>query len=123
MRDAFKRFLGERAPYFVNSQMPSIEETIAVIKKAGGKVILAHPILIKGQKILRKILDLYHFDGIECYYGNFRLSEIEHLLKMAEDRNILKTGGSDYHGEHRAFVSMGSSFTTEDQVRLLLWTS
>ncbi len=123
MKDAFKKFLGERAPYFVQSDMPSIEETIAVIKKAGGKVILAHPVLIKGQKILRKILDLYSFDGMECYYGNFKLSEIEYLLKMADERNLLKTGGSDYHGEHRVFVSMGSSFTIDSKVRLLLSTS
>ncbi len=120
MKDAFKRFLGEKAPYYVKSVMPSIDETIAVIRKAGGKVVLAHPILIKGQKVLRKLLDTYRFDGLECYYGNFKLSEIEYLLKMADQRNLKKTGGSDYHGEHRVFVSMGSSFTTESGVRSLL---
>ena len=120
MKDAFRRFLGEKAPYYVKSVMPSIDETIAVIRRAGGKVVLAHPILIKGQKVLRKLLDTYRFDGLECYYGNFKLSEIEYLLKMADQRNLLKTGGSDYHGEHRVFVSMGSSFTTESGVRSLL---
>ena len=122
MKDAFKRFLGEKAPYFVKSEMPSIEDTITVIKNAGGKVVLAHPILIKGHKVLRKILDIYTFDGMECFYGNFKLSDIEYLIKMADNRNLLITGGSDYHGEHRVFVTMGSSFTTEDKVRMLLWT-
>ncbi len=120
MTEAFKKFLGDRAPFFVPSKMPSIEETIATIKIAGGKVILAHPILIKGRKLLRKLISTYSFDGMECFYGNFARDKIEYLLKMCEDKNLLISGGSDYHGEHRTFVSLGSSFLTEEGVRRLL---
>jgi predicted metal-dependent phosphoesterase TrpH len=119
MKEAFKKLLGEKAPYFVKSVMPTIEETIAVIKISGGKAVLAHPILIKNQKTLKKLLQLYNFNGMECYYGNFQLSDVSYLLKIAEERNLIKTGGSDYHGEHRNFVSIGSSFTTKDSVRAL----
>ncbi|MCH9616762.1 MAG: 5'-3' exoribonuclease [Chlamydiia bacterium] len=120
MKMAFRKFLGDRAPYFVPSNMPSIEETIATIKIAGGKAILAHPILIKGRKILRKIMSSYQFDGMECYYGNFPRDRIEFLLKMCEHKNLLITGGSDFHGEHRTFVTLGSSFMTKQALGSLL---
>ena len=114
MNDAFKRFLGDRAPFFVPSQMPSIEETIATIKIAGGKAILAHPILLKGRKLLRHLLASYGFDGMECYYGNFAFNRIQYLLDLCQQKNLLVTGGSDYHGEHRVFVSLGSSFLPKE---------
>ena len=120
MKEAFKKFLGDKAPYFVPTTLPSIEETIATIKIAGGKAILAHPILVKGRKILRALLANYQFDGMECFYGNFTRDRIEFLLKMCMDKNLLITGGSDFHGEHRTFVSLGSSFATEESVRRLL---
>lgn len=120
MKDAFKKFLGDKAPFFVPSSMPSIEETISTIKVAGGKVIMAHPILIKGRALLRKLISTYSFDGMECFYGNFARDKIEYLLKMCEEKNLLITGGSDYHGEHRTFVTLGSSFADEGRVRRLL---
>lgn len=120
MKMAFKKFLGDKAPYFVPSNMPSIEETIAAIKIAGGKAIIAHPILVKGRKILRKIIASYQFDGMECYYGNFPRDRIEFLLKMCDQNNMLITGGSDFHGEHRTFVTLGSSFITKEALGRLL---
>lgn len=123
MGDAFKRFLGNRSPYYVKTKVPTIEETILVIKIAGGKAILAHPILIKGRKVLRKVISTYSFDGMECYYGNFVRDRVEYLLKMCEERNLIITGGSDYHGEHRTFVSLGSSFLKAEEVRRLISTS
>jgi predicted metal-dependent phosphoesterase TrpH len=120
MKMAFKKFLGDKAPYFVPSNMPSIEETIATIKIAGGKAIIAHPILVKGRKILRKIMSSYQFDGMECFYGNFPRDRIEFLLKMCEQKNLLITGGSDFHGEHRTFVTLGSSFMTKEALGRLL---
>lgn len=120
MEMAFKKFIGDKAPFFIPSDLPSIEETIAVIKIAGGKAILAHPILIKGRKVLRRLLSIYQFDGMECFYGNFSRNKIQYLIDICNDRNILITGGSDYHGDHKKFVTLGSSFTTQEDLRKLL---
>ncbi len=122
MEEAFKKFIGEKAPYYVKSTLPTIQETLDVIKNAGGKSSLAHPILIKGKKVLKNILSTYDFDALECFYGNFQRDRIERLLKLAEEKNLLVTGGSDYHGERRAYVSLGCSFITEERVRALLST-
>jgi predicted metal-dependent phosphoesterase TrpH len=120
MEEAFKKFLGEKAPFYLPSSLPTIEQTISIIKISGGKAILAHPILIKGKKVLKKIVSFYNFDGIECYYGNFPKDRIQKLLDFCLEKNLLVTGGSDYHGENRTFVKLGSSFLTEQEVRKLL---
>jgi predicted metal-dependent phosphoesterase TrpH len=122
MESAFKKFLGEKAPFFIYSSLPTIEETISTIKIAGGKAILAHPILIKGKKILRKIISFYDFDGIECYYGNFPRDKIAPFLEICKEKNLLITGGSDYHGDNKSYLNLGSSFVKEEIVRKLLST-
>jgi 3',5'-nucleoside bisphosphate phosphatase len=121
MNDAFKKFLGSRAPYFVKTELPSIEETIATIKISGGRAILAHPILIKGKKTFKKIVSTYGFDGLECFYGNFSRDKEEPYVQLCKEKNLLRSGGSDFHGENRTFVKLGESYTMpEDFERLNL---
>jgi len=119
MPDAFKKFLGQKAPFFVDTELPSIEETISTIKISGGKAILAHPILIKGKKTFKKIISIYNFDGLECFYGNFTRDKVNHYIEICQERNWLMTGGSDFHGENRTFVNLGSSYTKPENVEKL----
>ena len=120
IKEAFNKFIGDRAPYFVSSLVPSIEKTIDIIRQAKGKAIIAHPILIKGKRTLRRILDRYDFDGMECYYGNFQRDRIDYLLKICDEKELLVTGGSDYHGLKGSYVNLGSSFVTKERVKELL---
>lgn len=122
MNEAFKFFLSESAPYYVRSDLPTIAQTIAIIKKAKGKAVLAHPILIKSREILNKILKEHDFDGLECYYGNFHRSKIQYLLDIAKRKNLSITGGSDFHGIGRDYIYLGVSFISESLVKELLST-
>lgn len=115
--DAFNRFLGEKAPFYIPSKLPTIQETIEVIKKSGGKAFLAHPVLIKSRKVLRKIIEEHNFDGMECFYGNFPQSKLKYLFDMAEKENLLISGGSDYHGSSRSYIYLGISFVEEQLVK------
>lgn len=119
MNEAFKKYLGNRSPYFVKTKLPSIQETIAVIKIAGGKAIFAHPILMKGKKTFKKIIASYSFDGLECFYGNFSKDRTDKFVAICTERHWLITGGSDFHGENRTFVNLGQSYTTEEGVEKL----
>ena len=69
-QDAFRLFIGDGKPCFAPGNRFSLDETIGVIHAAGGKAVLAHPILLKKRSLIKKLLEL-PFDGVECFYANF----------------------------------------------------
>lgn len=89
---------------------PLLGDIIDVIHKAGGLVFLAHPYQYKiddTESFLDRIYDKYNFDGIECFYTTFTLKQTEYILDFAKKRNLLVSGGSDYHGTNKKNHDLG----------------
>ena len=113
IQEAFERYLGDGRSCYVESKMPSIDETIDIIHRSGGKAVIAHPQLFKKKRILKEILKK-PFDGIECYYAKLGRREAENYVALAKERNWLITGGSDFHGGSKPFLYMGASFIQQE---------
>lgn len=111
--DAFKLYLAEGKPAFVQESDISVEETLEILHDVKGFAIIAHPHLIKNNKTLNKLLEM-NFDGLEGYYGNFNKHDNERWVKKALKKNWIVTGGSDYHGHIKPHISLGSSWTGEE---------
>ena len=98
-------FYGILKPYNVGSKVrQNAEEIILSIKEDNGISILAHPGEIsKKQKadIVRVIDGVCEIgiDGIEVCTPKHTIEDELEFLKIARKKNILVTGGSDYHGE------------------------
>lgn len=88
------------------------QETIDIVHKAGGKAILAHPLLYPYE--LDKFVEIetmiknYALDGLECEYPLFSKEERNILKGIALKYNKIVTGGTDYHAKHKPNVKMGS---------------
>lgn len=113
VQKAFRQFLGESGSCYVPLQSPLTEEVIDVIHKAKGKAFLAHPHLIKHKSILCYLLTL-PFDGIECYYARFSKEHVQYWKRVASERNMLISGGSDYHGLNVEYNLLGSSWVNKE---------
>jgi hypothetical protein len=80
-----------------------LEECIKLIKKADGIPVLAHPGFYDMESVVKTAIDA-GVCGLEVkyFYNNFgkkRSKEIErYLSKLTEKHGLLKTGGSDFHG-------------------------
>lgn len=91
------------------------------VHKAGGKVILAHPFGEECDEIFENNeFDAYinglieeGIDGMECYYSAYNNAQIDYLLKAAKAKNILVSGGSDFHGIKYRIGEIGK-ITLED---------
>lgn len=118
MRDAFERYLKEGALCYASGIKFQPREVIDQIHKAKGKAILAHPHFFKKGSLLRKLLDL-PFNGIECYYGNLAKELELPWIKIAKERGLIVTGGSDYHGHFKPHISLGCSWVNEHTFGLL----
>ena len=97
MNEAFDRFLKRgRLAYVARRPLPP-EEAVTAIHAAGGLCILAHPRLLRDDSRVRRLLDL-GLDGLEAYHTDHSPAATERYRRLAEERGLLVTGGSDSHG-------------------------
>ena len=92
----FKNFIGDDSKAYIPSSKLSIEEGINLLNKTDCIKVLAHPGEYKNS--ISAILDKGNFDGIEVFYPSHSTEEISYYLKLAKERNLLVTCGSDFHG-------------------------
>lgn len=107
MRDAFDRYLAQGASAYVPQPRISPQEACTWIREANGTAILAHPGLYGDDDLVRAILETANLSGIEVFHSDHRSKDEQRYLKLAEEYNLLVTGGSDYHGERQGVVFHG----------------
>lgn len=92
---------------------PKAEEVSKIIRENGGKVFLAHLFVYELKEPFKFIEDLYNekiIDGVECYYSKFTLEQTKQLESFCEKFNLLKSGGSDCHGEKHPNLDLGIGY-------------
>jgi len=90
--------------------IPSVNEIINIIHESGGIAFLAHPYQYKyddTKEFLDKIYNETNLDGIECYYTTFSKKQTDYLVNFATQRNLLVSGGSDYHALNKKNHDLG----------------
>ena len=97
VREAFDRYLGAsgpvRAPRF---DLPPAD-AVAVIRRARGVPVLAHPGLIGDDGVIPPLIAAGLL-GIESYYAMHSAGQTTTYLGLCRERGLVATGGSDYHG-------------------------
>lgn len=96
--EAFDRLLASGSPGYIERETYSSEEAIALIHECGGLAFLAHPGAYRFGFSIDRVAD-EGLDGIEVYYTGY--SELETVQWWAESERLglLKSVGSDFHGE------------------------
>ena len=111
--DFFRKGLtNSKSKLFINHAefKPSVKEIINLVHEAGGIVFLAHPYQYKfndTEDFLDKIYEENDFDGVECFYTTFTKEQSDYLVNFAHRRNLLISGGSDYHGLNKQKHDLG----------------
>lgn len=98
INEAFDKYLKKGAPAYVERFQLSIKESINLIKNANGISVLAHPGLIENESTIDYVLSL-GVDGIECYHSKHSDMDTYQMVTLAHRKNLIITGGSDYHGD------------------------
>ena len=113
IQEAFQLYLGDNKSCFVPGVPFPVEEALLVIHEAGGKAFVAHPHLYPDSSIIRAVLTL-PFDGIECYYGRSSPDRTRRWRKIAQQKGLLMSGGSDFHGEAKPHISLGCTYVGKE---------
>lgn len=111
-REAFDLYLGKDKPAYVDKFRVSCKDAIRIILNAGGIPVLAHPGLLRfnrtdGLVQFVDILAKYGLMGIEVFYTDHEDRQVAALKRLAKKYRLLMTGGSDFHGNFNAGVSLG----------------
>lgn len=116
VRDAFDRYVEKGQKYYLPRNFLSIERSVEIIREAGGIPVLAHPFQYKLDDAgLRELIEHCMesgLKGIECRYSGYSTEQSKYLSRLAEEYGLIKTGGSDFHGENKKHISIGTGTGT-----------
>lgn len=113
IKECFDKYLDEGKPAYIKREVLSAEETISLINIAGGIAILAHPLYYKLSRLeLNEMLEKLapKLTGMECYYSTHTQQEVNYTLGLCSKYSLLPSGGSDFHGENKPNLDLGTGY-------------
>jgi predicted metal-dependent phosphoesterase TrpH len=96
--DAFDRYLGRGRPAFVEKILPSFREVAETVHGVGGIVSVAH-LKERGTRSFLERLRREGLDAIEVRHPSHDADLRSRLTGIALQLGLLRTGGSDWHGD------------------------
>lgn len=112
VQEAFDKYIGDGCKCYVGRFKITPMEAVELIHEAGGIAILAHPLLYGLSTVTLQCLidDLkaVGLDGIEAIYSSYTTGEEQLVKKLARENNLLISGGSDFHGENKPAIHLGT---------------
>ena len=126
--EAFDKYIGRNSPAYVERMKFTPAEACALIRRAGGVPVIAHPVHFDRYGAIKSGFDLdallpemiaVGLAGLEVYYPGYDAITIEHLLGVARRNGLLVTGGTDFHGIRASEPDLGSVFVPRKVIRRL----
>ena len=110
--DAFRRYLGEDAPTYTPRESYTVEQAIDIVRRGGGVPVIAHPVRLglsrEAERQLFTHLKAVGLLGIEIYHSEHAPTLQAHYRQLAEELELLPTGGSDFHGAPKPDIDLGT---------------
>ena len=119
--EAFSSILSPGGDYYVALFAPDPVTAVELIVGAGGVAIIAHPAGRAGllpARVMERMLDA-GLGGFELGHRENLHSGIRTLEKIVEERDLIVTGSSDYHGLGKP-NQPGENTTADDMVARLV---
>jgi predicted metal-dependent phosphoesterase TrpH len=115
--EAFERYLADGGLAFVRSELPSVRDSIRMIRDSGGVAVWAHPELEVLERFAPAFAE-WGLAGLESFRPHTTPTDGKRIRGVARELGMFTTGGSDWHGPHR--TRLGDFFVPVDDVRALL---
>jgi predicted metal-dependent phosphoesterase TrpH len=113
IEEAFRRYLAESAPSYVERDSPAIEAAIREVAAGGGISVLAHPVRLgfrRHEEEERFIGELKEkgLRGIEVWHSDHSAADTSRYMGISERLGLLRTGGTDFHGGNKPGLALGT---------------
>lgn len=101
-KEAFIRYLSDQSLGKIYNEYYSYHKVIETVKQAGGAVVVAHPGNLYSLKDLEELVEA-GIDGIEFLHPSHNYKKQKQIEAFADEHDLLKTGGSDFHGSSNGY--------------------
>lgn len=112
VKEAFRRYLSQGRSCFVERKRIPLKDAVTLIKACSGVAVLAHPLQYgfdrAGLDALVKTAAQEGFSGMEILYPGYTQADQSKLFDLAEKYGLLPTGGSDFHGDVKPDIQLGT---------------
>jgi predicted metal-dependent phosphoesterase TrpH len=105
--EAFYKYIGDRCPGYVSGFKLTPVEAIKLVKAAGGVPVLAHPYTLRRDELIPEFIRM-GLMGLEVYYSEHTQGMVNFYLELVRKYGLIATGGSDFHGDAKPEVKLGS---------------
>ena len=110
--EAFKKYLGKGASAYIDKRRFSAKDGIDMIREAGGVAVVAHPkqLKVSDRSRLKELFTEWKslgLGGIEAYSSCQDKKEQKFWHELADEMDLVATGGSDFHGKNKPDVDLG----------------
>ena len=116
VQDAFTRYLVPGMPAYVRRQGIGPRAAIEAIAAAGGIASLAHSPWAPDEPAVIDELIGWGLRGLEVHYRHWDDERIERMGAFADACGLLRTGGSDYHGDTGTYAEAQATLRVPEVV-------
>ncbi len=112
-KTAIDGIMSERGGIYQPAERLDAFEVVRQLRALSALPVLAHPFLNLTEAQLREFLPAARecgLVGMECVYTLFTPEQTERAYALAEEFDLLPSGGSDYHGAAKAGLALGTGY-------------
>jgi len=112
-QEAFDKYLKKGAPAYEEKMRFTPSDAVALILRAQGVPVLAHPFTLNCQgeeeldRIVKGLVEA-GLKGIEVYYSEHSEKETREYQCLTDKYGLIVTGGSDFHGDKSSGIDIGT---------------
>lgn len=120
--EAFDKYIGTGCYAYVPRYRLTPEDAVHLIASANGLPVMAHPAELPGLEELRNWLPGLKeagMVGLETYYGPYTTEDEQALRALADEYDLIPTGGTDFHGPGIHPTPLGGRYVPYEAVERL----
>lgn len=111
VKSVFKKYLVKGKPGYTPHEWAPLSDAVDWIRGSGGRAVIAHPGRYDlGKNVLNDLLDEFAALGgsaIEVVTSSHTREQMQLFARHANDRNLLASCGSDFHGPGESHFDLG----------------
>lgn len=96
----------------------SVDTVLDVIRQSHGVAVFAHPSVYHSMELARELAEKGLIDGVEIEHPRNTQEDKKALYELAQQYDLIVTGGTDFHGIHtKRPVALGSRTTADAEIQ------
>lgn len=103
LNQAFSIYLNRNRPAFVARKTYNLKQVISLLCEVGAIPVIAHPGM-SCKSIIDNLIAM-GLKGIEAFHPDHSPALVKYYQELAQEKKLLITGGSDFHGESRSKIN------------------